>query len=216
MSVTLHGYWRSLATFRVRAALNLKGIAFTEAIVDLSKGEQFGEHYHSLNPQHVLPLLEHDGLRLAQSLAIIEYLDETWTNQPLLPADRAGRARVRALSQIAAADVHPLIVPRIRNYLEKEFAIEESGRMKWIQHWFRTGSEAIEARLVQDGLSGSFAHGDQISMADIVLVSHVIGARLFNLDLSTFPVLEAIANRCLGIEAIARAHPLRQPGAPAA
>jgi maleylacetoacetate isomerase len=214
MSVTLYGYWRSLATFRVRAALNLKGIAFTEKIVDLSKGEQFGAQFHALNAQHVLPLLEHDGLRLAQSLAIVEYLDETFAGPPLLPKDAAGRARVRALAQITAADVHPLIVPRVRNYLGSEFSIEEEGRMKWARHWLMVGSEAIEARLAGDGLSGQFAHGDQITIADLALVSHVIGARLFKVELDRAPTLEAIANRCLAMAAFASAHPLRQPGAP--
>ncbi|MDB5825113.1 MAG: uptB [Herminiimonas sp.] len=216
MSVTLHGYWRSLATFRVRAALNLKGIAFTEKIVDLSTGEQFSPEFHALNPQHVLPLLEHDALRLTQSLAIVEYLDESFPGQSLLPKDAAGRARVRALSQITAADVHPLIVPRVRNYLGSEFSIEEEGRMKWARHWLEVGTEAIEARLAGDGQSGQFAHGDQLTMADLALVSHVVGARLFKVALDRAPTLEAIANRCLAMPAIASAHPLRQPGAPAA
>jgi maleylacetoacetate isomerase len=215
MSVTLHGYWRSLATFRVRAALNLKGIAYTEKIVDLSKGEQFSAEFHALNPQHVLPLLEHDGLRLAQSLAIVEYLDEAFPGPSLMPKDAAGRARVRSLSQITAADVHPLIVPRVRNYLESEFGIEEIGRMKWVRNWLMAGSEAIEARLTGDRSTGQFAHGDQVTMADLALASHVVGARLFKVELDTAPTLEAIANRCLAMPAIASAHPLRQPGAPA-
>src|SRR4051812_31680511 len=111
MSVVLYGYWRSLATFRVRAALNFKEIDYTESVIDLSKGEQFGERYHRINAQHVLPALEHDGVRLTQSLPIVEYINDIWPDRPLLPDDAASRARVRALAQITAADVHPLIVP---------------------------------------------------------------------------------------------------------
>lgn len=215
MTVVLHGYWRSLATFRVRAALNLKGIAYREAIVDLSKGEQFLPAYHSLNPQNALPLLEHDGLRLTQSLAIVEYINDTWPQDSLLPADAAGRARVRSLAQMASADVHPLIVPRVRHYLEQECGLDEAARLKWVRHWFVKGTEAIEARLAGDGLSGEYAHGDKLSMADLALASHVAGARLFQVDLSQAPRLEAIVNRCLKLDAFARAHPLAQPGAPA-
>ena len=216
MTVVLYGYWRSLATFRVRAALNLKGIPYRESIIDLSKGEQFSQPYHSLNPQNVLPLLDHNGLRLTQSLAIVEYINDTWPQNSLLPADAAGKARVRALAQIAIADVHPLIVPRVRNFLEQEFGLGEADRLKWIRHWFSKGSEAIEARLAGEGLSGLYAHGDQVSLADLALASHVAGARLFQVDLSKAPTLETIVNRCLALDAFARAHPLAQPGAPAA
>lgn len=216
MTVTLYGYWRSLASFRVRAALNLKKIAYTESIIDLSKGEQFAPSYHSLNPQHVLPLLDHDGLHLSQSLAIIDYINDTWPSDPLLPAEAAGKARVRSLAQMASADVHPLIVPRVRNFLEQEYGLDEATRMKWITHWITKGSEAIEARLTNDKETGLYAHGDQVSMADLALASHVVGARLFKVDLSQAPRLEGIVNRCLSLDAFARAHPLAQAGAPAA
>lgn len=216
MTIVLYGFWRSLATFRVRAALNLKALDYTETIVDLGKGEQFDERFHSVNAQHVLPVLDHDGLQLSQSLPIIEYLDETWPHAPLLPADAAGRARVRALAQITTADVHPLIVPRVRNFLEKEFGIDEAGRLKWIRHWFDMGTEAIEAKLGIDGPAGPYAHGERVTLADLALVSHVVGARLFQADLTRAPRLQALAERCLALDAFARAHPLAQPGAPAA
>lgn len=215
MSIVLYGYWRSLATFRVRAALNLKGLAYTETIVDLGRGEQFGEDFHRINAQHVLPALEHGGLLLTQSLPIIEYIDETWRRRPLLPDDTAGRARVRALAQIPTADVHPLIVPRVRGLLEAEFGIDEPGRLKWIRHWFDKGSQAIEARLGEAGCEGRYAHGDQLTLADLALVSHVIGARMFQADLVRAPRLAALADRCLALDAFASAHPLAQPGAPA-
>ena len=214
MSVILHGYWRSLATFRVRAALHLKGVDFREEIVDLSLGEQFSPRYDQLNPQHVLPLLEHAGRRISQSLAIIEYIDDVWPDAPLLPADAAGRARVRSLAQIAIADVHPLIVPRVRSFLETELGLTEAARMKWVHHWLDTGTAAIEASL-SDGLSGHYAHGNQPSLADLALVSHVAGAKLFQCDLSAAPRLCAIVAHCMQLPAFSRAHPLAQPGAPA-
>ena len=215
MSVRLYGYWRSLATFRVRAALLLKGVDYTEVDVDLGRGEQFGEAFHRINPQHVLPALDHDGRVLTQSLPIVEYLDETWRAQPLLPADAAGRARVRALAQITAADVHPLIVPRVRGLLESEFKLDESARLRWIRHWFDRGSEALEARLGEPESAAGLAHGDHVTLADLALVSHVIGVQLFQADLTRVPRLAALAARCLALDAFKRAHPLAQPGAPA-
>ena len=214
MSVVLYGFWRSLASFRVRAALNVKRIAHEERIVDLAAGEQFGAAFAAVNPQHVLPVLEHAGLRLTQSLPIIEYLDELWPETPLLPADTAGRARVRALAQITAADVHPLIVPRVRHRLASEHGVDEAGQLGWARHWLDRGSEAIEARLAEPESAGRHAHGDQLSLADLALVSHVVGARLFKAELARFPRLVALADRCLEHPDIARAHPLAQPGAP--
>ena len=211
--VTLYGFWRSLATFRVRAALNLKGVRHEERMVDLLQGEQLREPFHSINPQHVLPVLEHGALRLAQSLAIIEYIDETWAHDPLLPADAAGKARVRALAHITASDAHPLVVPRVRNFMGSDFGIDEAGRTRWARHWLDQGSAAIEAALAA-GPAGAYAHGDSVTVADLALVSHVIGVRLFAADLSRAPRLEALADRCLKLDAFARAHPLRQPGAP--
>jgi maleylacetoacetate isomerase len=214
MAVVLYGYWRSLAAYRVRIALNLKGIAYTETDVDLGKGAQHAPEYHALNPQNALPLLDHDGLRITQSLAIMEYIEETWLQAPLLPADPAGRARVRSLAQITIADVHPLIVPRVREVLERDFGLDEPSRMKWIRHWFDQGTRAIETRLA-DGQSGKFAHGDQPTIADMALASHVAGASLFKADLAGAPRLMGVIDRCMEIQAFARAHPLAQPGAPA-
>jgi maleylacetoacetate isomerase len=161
-----------------------------------------------------LPLLDHDGVRVTQSSAIMEYIEESWPQVALLPTDRAGRARVRSLAQITIADVHPLIVPRVREVLERDFALDEPSRMKWIRNWFDQGTRAIETRL-GDGLSGKFAHGDQPSIADLALASHVAGARLFKAELTSAPRLMGIIDRCMEIQAFARAHPLAQPGAPA-
>jgi maleylacetoacetate isomerase len=214
MTITLYGFWRSLATYRVRAALNLKGLAYTEISVDLLKGEQFLPAFHRLNPQQVLPVIDHDGLRLVQSMPIVEYLDEVFPQVPLLPADAAGRARVRALAQIATADVHPLVVPRVRQRLAAEFNASEAQQLQWARHWFDRGSAAIESHLAGEAGSGPFAHGDAVTLADLALVSHVVGARLFQADLSRAPRLEALADHCLAMEAFARAHPMRQTGAP--
>src|SRR3954470_7022177 len=209
MAVVLHGFWRSLATYRVRAALNLKGVAYTERIVDLGKGEQLQPAYRALNPQGALPLLDHDGLRLTQSLAILEYLEETWPQVPLLPTDAAGRARVRSLAQVTSADVHPLITPRVRELLEHGYGIDEPGRMRWIRHWFDQGTLTLEARLGEPA-TGAFAHGDQPTIADMALASHVAGAQLFKCDLTVAPRLMGVVRRSMQLDAFKRAHPLAQ------
>lgn len=215
-TLVLYGFWRSLATYRVRVALNLKGLVYRETAVDLLKGEQFDPAYRGVNPQQVLPALQHGGLTLTQSMPIVEYLDETWPEPALLPADPAGRARVRALAQITVCDVHPLIVPRVRHYLAEQLHADEAARLAWAGHWFDRGTAAIEARLREDGVPGRYAHGDQITLADVALMSHVIGARLFESDLASAPRLLGLAERCLAHDAFARAHPSRQAGAPAA
>ena len=137
--------------------------------------------------------------RLIQSLPIIEYLEECFPGTPLLPADAFGRARVRALAQIAAYDVHPLIVPRVRNFLSEHMGLDEPHKLAFIQHWFEVGSAALEAKLVREPETGVYAHGDSLTMADAVLVSHVVGARLFKSDLTGAPRLAALADRCLAV-----------------
>ncbi len=214
MSVTLYGFWRSLAAYRVRALLHYKEIPFTEKIINLLEGDQFSQSYHELNPQHVIPLLEHDGHKVTQSLAIMEYIDQVWPQRPILPASASDRAYVRSISQITIADTHPLVVPRIRNFLHKTYGQDEAGIAAWAQHWFNEGSVAIEQRLKSDGLSGQFTLGNEISLADFALCSHIVGARLFGADTSLAPTLLAIADRCLATDAFMLAHPMKQPGAP--
>ena len=212
-SMRLFGFWRSLATFRVRIALNLKGVAYEETFLDLDSGDQRRPDYRDVNPQMVVPaLLDGDGPVLFQSLAILEYLDERFPNPPLLPSDAQGRARVRGLAQIAAADAHPLIVPRVREYLA-EFGLDEAQRLTWIRHWLEAGLQAIEAHL--EGESGLYCHGDSVTMADLCVVSLAVGLELFKGRVADFPVTARIVARCLAEDAFARAHPLRQPGAPA-
>jgi maleylacetoacetate isomerase len=215
--VKLFSFWRSLATYRVRIALNLKGLKPQEVIeVNLMKGEQREPAYRAINPMMAIPaLVDGDGPALFESLAIIEYLDETHPNPPLLPRDPCGRARVRGLAQIVACDSHPLIVPRVREYLEHEFKLDEPTRIKWCRHWHTAALAALEAHL-QDKATGRYSHGDAITLADICLASQAAGAKFFSVDTAPFPTFTRIVASLSTIHAFARAHPLNQPGAPAA
>lgn len=212
----LYTYWRSLATFRVRIALNLKGIKYETVSVDLDAGQQCLADYKSVNPQMVIPsLVEDDGNVLYQSMAIMEYLNEVYPEPPLLPADPKGRARVRALSLITVADSHPLIVPRVRNHLAATFNLDDEGKMTWVRHWFAAGLDAYETHLSRDKATGNYCHGDKVTMADLCLVSHAAGYRVFKGNLDKHPTVRRIVETCMADERIASAQPMRQPGAPA-
>jgi maleylacetoacetate isomerase len=213
----LYSFWRSLATFRVRIALNLKGIVPDEVIdVNLMKGQQREATFRAVNPMMAIPaLLDGDGPALFESLAIIEYLDETHPHPPLLPKDPRGRARVRGIAQLVACDSHPLIVPRVREYLAHQLQLDEPTVMAWCRHWHTQALGGLEAHL-KGKETGKFAHGDQVTLADICIASQAAGARFFNVDTAPFPNFVRIAEACQGIDAFARAHPLKQPGAPAA
>jgi maleylacetoacetate isomerase len=211
----LYGFWRSLASCRVRIALNLKGIAFEEIPVNLMKGDQHAESYKAINPQAVVPsLIVDDDAPLFQSLAIIEYLEETHPAPPLLPRDPRARARVRGIAQIIAADTHPLIVPRVRDFLEKDLGIDEAKRTHWIQNWSMKGLEAVEAQLARDTQTARFCHGTAPTLADICLVTQVFGAQLFGFDTASVPTVMRVFDECMKIDAFERAQPLKQPGAP--
>jgi maleylacetoacetate isomerase len=213
----LFSFWRSLATYRVRIALNLKGLSPEVIEVNLMKGHQREEAFRKVNPMMAIPaLVDGEGAALYESLAIIEYLDETHPNPPLLPKDPRGRARVRGLSQIVACDSHPLIVPRVREYLAHEFKVDEAGVMKWAQHWHRAALGALEEHLAGEKETGTYCHGEQVTIADICVVSQVAGANFFKVDLAAYPTVSRIAATCAKNDAFARAHPLKQPGAPAA
>jgi len=216
-SVKFYSFWRSLAAFRVRIALNIKGIVPDEVVtVDLMKGQQRQDDYKRVNPQMLLPaLVDGEGPILFQSVAIMEYLDETHPQPRILPADPRGRARVRALAAIVAADSHPLMVPRVRGYMENELKLDEPTRNTWIQHWIREGLTAMEGHLARDKETGKFAHGDAVTMADICLVSGMTGAAFFQVDTSVYPTAKRITETCMAMDAFAKAHPLKQPGAPA-
>jgi maleylacetoacetate isomerase len=211
----LYSYWRSQATFRVRIVLGLKRLSAEMMHVDLLKNEQTGPEYRELNPAMMLPILiDGKGPPLVQSLAILEYLDETYPDPPLLPQNPRDRAHVRALSHAVAVDVLPLIVPRVRNYLHHELHVDEPSRRKWLQQWLDEGSRAFEEMLCRDSRTGSFCYGDTPTMADICLIPHVTSAQmLYGCDLSAYPTIKRIVDAAMRLEAFADAHPMRQADA---
>jgi len=211
----LYGFWRSLATYRVRAALALKGVDAPEISVNILQGAQHKDEYKSVNPQIVVPaLVVDDGPPLFQSLAILEYLEETHPQPPLLPRDPRGRARVRGLALIVACDAHPLIVPRIRGYLEREMHVDEAARNRWLEHWTRLGLETLEAHLSKERETCRFCHGDTPTMADICLTGQMFAAGYFNVATTSVPTVERIFAECMKIDAFERSQPLKQPEAP--
>ena len=215
MTMKLYGFWRSLATYRVRVALALKGIEAHEVSVNLLQGMQHRDDYKAVNPQSVVPaLFIDDGPPLFQSLAILEYLEETCPEPPLLPRDARGRARVRGLALIVACDGHPLIVPRIRNYLERELHVDEAARNRWLQHWTLKALEALEAHLAKERETGRFCHGDAPTFADICLAGQVFAAGYFDAETTAMPTVMRIFDECMKIDAFDRAQPLKQPDAP--
>jgi maleylacetoacetate isomerase len=210
-----YGFWRSLAACRVRIALALKGVKAEEIPVNLMQGEQLKPEYRAVNAQGVVPtLMLDDGSALFESMAIIEYLDETHPQPPLMPKDAKGRARVRGLAQIVACDGHPLVVPRIRNYLEKDLAIDEATRTRWCQHWIMEALKAVDAHLSKEKETGRFCHGDAPTLADICVATQVFGARFYNCDTGPVPAVMRVFGECMKLEAFERSHPLKQPGAP--
>jgi maleylpyruvate isomerase len=207
----LFGYFRSSAAYRVRIALNLKGIEAEHAFVHLRKGEQSAPDYAALNPQHLVPTLVDGDAVLTQSLAIIEYLDETHPEPPLLPADPVGRARVRALAQAIACDLHPINNLRVLKYLVGPMGLPEEKKNEWYRHWIAVGLGAVE-RMLSAG-AGRFCHGDAPGLADVCLVPQVFNAERFDCDLSAFPTVTRIAATCRALPAFAAAEPERQPDA---
>ena len=211
----LYGFWRSLATYRVRVALGLKGIEAPEVSINLLQGAQHRDEYKAITPQSVVPaLVIDDGAPLFQSMAILEYLEETHPEPPLLPRDARGRARVRGLSLVVACDAHPLIVPRIRNYLEQEMHLDEPARNRWLQHWTLKALEALETHLAKERETGRFCHGDAPTFADICLAGQVFAAGYFNVETTAMPTVMRIFNECMKIDAFDRSQPLKQPDAP--
>lgn len=211
--IALYTYFRSSAAYRVRIALNLKRIDYQAVPVHLVKGggEQKSADYLALNPQGLVPVLDVDGQVLTQSLAIMEYLDETHPDPALLPADALGRARVRAIAQAIACDIHPINNLRVLRYLGGTLGLDQAAKDTWYRHWVETGLQAVEAMLAGDRRTGAFCHGDQPSLADCCLVPQVFNAKRFNCDLTALPTIGRIVDHCQEIEAFSRAAPDRQP-----
>lgn len=211
----LYGYWRSSAAWRVRIALGLKGLACETVPVHLLRdgGEQRQPAFLGLNPQGLVPALEDEGRVLTQSLAIIEYLEETHPAPPLLPADPAGRARVRSLAQLVACDIHPLNNLRVLEYLRDGLGHDEATRTAWVRHWVAAGLTAFEARLASESQAGEFCHGDRPGLADCCLVPQLYNARRFGCPLDAYPTLLRVEAACNGQEAFRRAAPEQQPDA---
>ncbi len=217
----LFSYWRTSAAYRVRVALALKGLSATERVIDLDAGEQRSPAFLAINPLGAIPaLIDHDAegpgaTPLTQSLAILEFLDETHPTPPLLPPDAAGRARVRSLALMLASDTHPLIVSRVKGYLTRTGGFDDAGWRAWQTHWFTTGLQAVERRLAGEAGSGTFCHGEQVTTADICLASIIVVMRVFRIEVDAIPTVSRIMAACERIEAFQRAEPSRQAGAPA-
>lgn len=214
--LTLYSYWRSSAAYRVRIALNLKGLAYATVPVHLVRdgGEQHRPGYSALNPQELVPTLVHGDRSISQSLAIIEYLEESFPPSPLLPSHARDRARVRALAQLVASDIHPLNNLRVLRYFEQAWSVPQSERDEWVRHWVIEGFGALEKLLSQNVATGEFCHGDIPGLADCCLVPQVFNARRFGVDMGPYPTLVRIDQACQALAPFAAAHPARQPDAP--
>jgi maleylacetoacetate isomerase len=213
----LYSYWRSSAAYRVRIALNLKGLPHEIIPVHLTAngGEQHSADYAQLNPQEFVPTLLDGGRVIRQSMAIIEYLDESYDGEiKLLPPTARDRARVRGLAQIVACDIHPINNLRVLQYLEREFNTPTEERERWSRHWIREGFEALEALLAESPSTGQFCEGDDPSLADACLVPQVYNAKRWGLELDDFPTITRIAEECMKLAPFDHARPENQPDAP--
>jgi maleylacetoacetate isomerase len=209
----LYTYFRSSAAFRARIALNLKGLKPEQAYVHLRKNEQNADAYRKLNPQGLVPALVHDGFVIAQSLAIIEYLDEMFPQPALLPRDARGRARVREIAYEIACDIHPINNLRIRNYLATELKHSENEVLEWQIHWIALGFAALEKIVANAPDTGRFVHGDTPTLADICLIPQMANARGAKMDLTPYPTLKRIEKAAYELEAFNAALPANQPDA---
>ena len=218
----LYSFWRTSATYRVRVAFNLKGVQPQEHNVNIDAGEQRSEAFLKINAMGAIPALIDRGAGpagplatpLTQSLAILEFLDETYPTPPLLPTDPHGRARVRSLAAMLAADTHPLITPRVKKYLTTAGGFDDAAWRAWQIHWFSTGLQALEQRLAGDAQTGTFCHGDTPTVADICLASIVVVMRIFKIEVAGIPTVLRVMAACEKLDAFAKAAPARQVGAP--
>ena len=211
----LYNYFRSSASFRVRIALNYKGLPYEYAVVHLTKGggQQFAPEFRAINPDALIPVLDDDGRVLTQSLAIIEYLDETHPEPPLLPRDALERAYVRAFALGIACEIHPLNNLRVLRYLVRDLQATEDQKNAWYRHWVEQGLASIEARLVAGNRCGRYALGNQVTLADVVIVPQIFNAKRFDCRLDHVPTVMRIFDRCMELPAFVDAQPARQPDA---
>ena len=211
----LYDYFRSSAAYRVRIGLNLKGLAYESIPVHLTRGggEQLQPAFRAVNPGALVPALQDGEAVITQSLAILEYLDETHPMAPLMPRDALGRARVRALALSIACDIHPLDNLRVLRYLVKQGGLSEEAKNAWYVHWIQEGFGALEALLSGSGDTGRFCHGDTPTIADCLLVPQVFNASRFGIDLTPYPTIMRIDAACQNVPAFAAAHPSKQPDA---
>ena len=212
----LFSYWRSSAAFRVRIALNLKGLAYELIPVNIARngGEHHNEAFHAINPQELVPVLRHGGGLIRQSIAIIEYLDETFDGALLLPVTARERARARGLAQLIACDIHPLNNMRVLKYLENEFHTPLIERESWIRHWITEGFAALEEILTSSPSTGAYSEGDTPSIADVCLVPQVYNAQRFSVDMAPYPTIRRIHEQCMQLREFENARPEKQPDAP--
>ena len=212
--MTLYGYFRSSTSYRTRIAMNLKGLDYDYIAINLAQDEQLQNEFLSLNPQGLLPVLQADDLLLFQSPAILEWLEEVYPKNPLLPKDAAGRMQVRALSAMIGCDIHPLNNRRILQYLRNELSVDEAEVIKWCNRWISEGFAALEKRLVADKTRGKFCYSDSPTFADCYLIPQVSSARRFEVDLNPYPNIVQIDAHCRTLKAFADADPMQQPDAP--
>ena len=209
----LYGYFRSSASYRVRIALNMKGLDYEQVSVHLAKGKQYDREFSAISPQNLVPVLEHDGQLLYQSLAIIDYLEEKVPEPRFLPKDSRGRNRVRSLALISACEIHPLNNTRVLAYLTDKLKVTDEQKNAWYRHWITVGFTALEKRLATEKETGKFCHGDAPGFADITLVPQVANANRFKVDLTPFPTIWRINDECLKLDPFSKAMPANQPDA---
>jgi maleylacetoacetate isomerase len=208
----LYTYYRSVSAHRVRIALNIKGIPYQSIFIDEDKGEQYSPEYTRLNPWGLIPaLMVSSDMIVTQSAAIIEYLEERYPERPLLPADISGRARVRSFAQACIADIQPMNVLRVYQYLRDEMGLNHAVRRRWYEHWAHKGFSAMESLLVNDPQTGDYCHGDRPTLADVCLVPQVYNGERNKLDLSPYPTLRRIYRACQALSAFQAAAPETQP-----
>ncbi len=215
----LYAFWRTSATYRVRVALNLKGLQAQEHVINIDAGENRSETFLKINPMGAIPaLIDRDAaqpsLPITQSLAILEYLEETQPTVPLLPSDAIGRARVRSLASMLVADTHPLVTGRIKKYLTSNGHMDDTAFRAWQINWFTTGLKAFEQRLATESATGTYCHGDQITIADVCLASIIVVMRVFKIEVADIPNINRIMELLDGHKAFAKAAPMKQVGAP--